>query len=171
MQSGTSRGNSLAGGMTVACRLIGQIGPVCFSAWPRKCLVMTLLTRCLKPSVINFLCILIKCRWLLGINKLISAGFAPADVLSPPDWMNYSTCFEGCFSYRSSHPSFQPIFSTFFCCSPRSSSSEFPTPLPSTSVWNNVVSKQLAALCPFLQTPLLLNLSHIALLPPLSADL
>lgn len=162
VQPGTSSGNSRAGGVTRACRLIGRMSPVCFPAWPRMWLLMTLLTRCLKPSVINFLCILIECRWLRRLNKLISAGSAPADVLSPPDWMNYSACFEECGSYRSSHPSSRPNASPFLCCVLNAHPLlDSPTPLPCTSVWKNVGRKQLAVLWPFLQTPLLPNLPHI----------
>lgn len=42
-----------------------------------------------------------------------------------------------------------PVFPLLF---KRSPSFEFPTRLPSTSVWKNALSKQLAALWPFLQT-------------------
>lgn len=107
--------------------------------------------------------ILIKCLRVLRINKIISAGFAPPlDVLSPPDWMNYSTCFWRLLVLRVISSVFSPQFlptgekGTFFCRFLNGySSSEFLAPLPSAPVWNNVVSKQRAALCPFLQTPLL----------------
>lgn len=114
---------------------------------------MTLLTPCVKPSTINFLCILIECRRPLWINKLVSAGSAPGGC-PLATWLDelFSVFWRMCLlQVISSIFSFQslPVFPLLF---KRSPSFEFPTRLPSTSVWKNALSKQLAALWPFLQT-------------------